>query len=68
MLIGLVAAFGFLTNFVLRRTHTLPQTVERHNSSLAERASDALGNVAVIQSFTRIESDRKRQAVTIYTP
>lgn len=55
MLIVLVVAFGILTNFVLRRTQTLQETVERHNSSLAERASDALGNVPVIQSFTRIK-------------
>lgn len=55
MLIVLVFVFGFLTNFVLRRTESLQQEVERHNSSLAERASDALGNVPVIQSFTRIE-------------
>lgn len=54
LLIVLVAAFGFLTNFVLRRTEALQQEVEQHNSSLAERASDALGNVPVIQSFTRI--------------
>lgn len=54
MLIVLVFAFGLLTNFVLRRTQSLQETVERHNSNLAERASDALGNVAVIQSFTRI--------------
>jgi ATP-binding cassette subfamily B protein len=55
MLIVLVLLFGFLTAFVLRRTEALQQKVEQHNSSLAERASDVLGNVPVIQSFTRIE-------------
>ncbi|WP_036256725.1 glucan ABC transporter ATP-binding protein/ permease [Methylocapsa acidiphila] len=55
LLIALVAVFGVLTNFVLRRTEALQQTVERYNSSLAEQASDALGNVPVIQSFTRID-------------
>ncbi|WP_036259005.1 glucan ABC transporter ATP-binding protein/ permease [Methylocapsa aurea] len=55
LLIALVCVFGFLTAFVLRRTESMQQSVERHNSSLAEHASDALGNVPVIQSFTRID-------------
>jgi glucan exporter ATP-binding protein len=55
MLIVLVMIFGFLIAFVLNRTHSLQQSVETYNSSLAERASDALGNIPVIQSFTRIE-------------
>ncbi len=57
VLIALVAVFGALTYFVLRRTESLQQAVERHNSSLAEHVSDALGNVSVIQSFTRIETE-----------
>jgi ATP-binding cassette subfamily B protein len=59
MLIVLVALFGCLTAFVLRKTETLQKSVEQHNSSLAERASDALGNVPVIQSFTRIEDETR---------
>ena len=57
VLIALVFVFGALTAYVLRRTESLQQTVERHNSSLAEHVSDALGNVSVIQSFTRIETE-----------
>jgi ATP-binding cassette subfamily B protein len=57
LLIVLVLLFGFLTAYVLRKTETLQRAVERHHSSLAERASDALGNVPVIQSFTRIEDE-----------
>ncbi|WP_159728691.1 glucan ABC transporter ATP-binding protein/ permease [Methylosinus sp. Ce-a6] len=56
-LIALVAIFGALTSFVLRRTQQLQSKVEGHHSSLAERASDALGNVAVVQSFTRVQSE-----------
>jgi ATP-binding cassette, subfamily B, beta-glucan exporter len=37
----------------------LQDHVERHNASLTERASDVFGNVAVIQSFTRIESETR---------
>ena len=62
VLIALVFVFGALTTFVLRRTESLQQTVEGFNSSLAERASDALGNLPVIQSFTRIESRSARSA------
>lgn len=63
LLIVLVVVFGILTSFVLRRTEALQQSVERHNTSLAERTSDALGNIAVIQSFTRIrvEADALRK-------
>jgi glucan exporter ATP-binding protein len=57
LLILLIIAFGATTSFVLRRTENLQREVERHNSDLAEHASDALGNVPVIQSFTRVESE-----------
>ncbi|MGX5733761.1 glucan ABC transporter ATP-binding protein/ permease [Bosea thiooxidans] len=57
LLIGLVLLFGSLTAFVLRKTDRLQSNVETYHSSLAERASDALGNVPVIQSFTRIEAE-----------
>ena len=59
LLIVLVFFFGFLTAYVLRRTEGLQSRVERYNTDLAERASDALGNVPVIQSFTRVESETR---------
>ena len=59
LLIVLVVLFGLLTTYVLRRTEALQAAVETHNSELAERASDALGNVPVIQSFTRIELEAR---------
>src|SRR5918998_4071727 len=57
ILVVLVAIFAVLTAYVLRKTETLQGSVERYHSSLAEHASDALGNVPVIQSFTRIEAE-----------
>lgn len=57
ILMTLVVAFGLLTSFVLRKTETLQGRVERFSADLAEHASDALGNVPVIQSFTRVESE-----------
>lgn len=57
LLIVLIILFGVLTAFVLRRTETLQRQVEHYHTGLAERASDVLGNIAVIQSFTRIEAE-----------
>ncbi|HZH09348.1 MAG TPA: glucan ABC transporter ATP-binding protein/ permease [Microvirga sp.] len=59
VLVVLVAIFAVLTAVVLRKTETLQGSVERYHSSLAEHASDALGNVPVIQSFTRIEAESR---------
>ena len=59
LLIGLVALFGVLTTFVLHRTEGMQRRVEGFNTDLAERASDALGNVPVIQSFTRLEAESR---------
>jgi glucan exporter ATP-binding protein len=55
LLIGLCLIFVVLTALVLRRTEALQESVERYYSDLAERASDTLGNVALVQSFTRVE-------------
>ena len=59
LLIVLVFFFGLLTAYVLRRTEGLQSRVESYNTDLAERASDALGNVPVIQSFTRVETETR---------
>ncbi len=67
LLIVLVALFGCLTAFVIRKTETLQRSVERHNSSLTERASDALGNVPVIQSFTRIDDEARAMREIVNT-
>jgi ATP-binding cassette subfamily B protein len=57
LLIGLALIFLALTVFVLRKTEAMQKSVERHYSDLAERASDTLGNVALVQSFTRVEDE-----------
>jgi glucan exporter ATP-binding protein len=59
LLICLVGVFGALVTFVVRRTEKLQSAVERINTSLTERASDVLGNIPVIQSFTRIQSEAR---------
>ncbi len=57
LLIVLCGVFVFLTAYVLRKTETLQGEVEEFYSDLAERASDTLGNIALVQSFTRIEME-----------
>lgn len=57
LLIVLCVLFAMLTALVLRKTESLQSTVQAHHSNLAERASDALGNIALVQSFARVESE-----------
>ncbi|QRG07822.1 glucan ABC transporter ATP-binding protein/ permease [Xanthobacter dioxanivorans] len=57
VLIALMVVFGIVTGYVIRRTEAMQREVEEYNSDLAEQTSDALGNVAVIQSYTRIEAE-----------
>jgi ATP-binding cassette subfamily B protein len=57
LLIILCFVFVFLTSYVLRKTETLQSEVEEFYSDLAERASDTLGNIAVVQSYTRVETE-----------
>ena len=65
LLIVLCVMFALLTALVLRKTETLQNTVQAHHSDLAERASDALGNIALVQSFARVESEvRALQSVS----
>ncbi len=57
LLIVLCVLFAALTGFVLHKTSELQSSVEKYYSDLAERASDALGNVALVQSFARVEAE-----------
>jgi ATP-binding cassette, subfamily B, beta-glucan exporter len=54
-LLVLCVAFTILTVIVMRRAEAMQRSVEQHYSELAETAADALGNVAVVQSFARVE-------------
>ncbi|MBV1701123.1 MAG: glucan ABC transporter ATP-binding protein/ permease [Hyphomicrobiales bacterium] len=59
VLLLLVILFGILTGYVVRRTEALQLRVQHYHSELAEHASDALGNIAVIQSFTRTGAEAR---------
>jgi glucan exporter ATP-binding protein len=54
-LIVLCVAFVALTVVVMHRALAMQTAVERHYSDLAETAADALGNIALVQSYARIE-------------
>src|SRR5246127_1549723 len=57
VLFALCVVFTVLTTLVVRKTYGLQSEVEQHYSDLSARASDALGNVALVQSFVRIDAE-----------
>lgn len=57
LLFILSVIFTILTTIVVRKTHGMQNEVEEHYSDLMGRASDALGNVALVQSFVRVEAE-----------
>lgn len=57
LLFLLCIVFTLLTTFVVRKTYGMQSEVEQHYSDLSARASDALGNVALVQSFVRIDAE-----------
>ena len=54
VLILLLIVFGVLSTLVMSRTEGAQREVQEFHSELSERASDALGNVGLIQSFVRL--------------
>ena len=65
LLVIMVFLFFALTTYVLRKTDTLQGKVQEFHNALAERATDALGNVPVIQSFTRIDAEVRAMRATV---
>jgi glucan exporter ATP-binding protein len=59
VLIVLVSIFLLFTAIVVRKTETAQRRVEGLNSSLAGTAQDALTNVMVVQSFTRLSAEAR---------
>ena len=57
LLFGLCIVFTILTTLVVRKTYGMQNEVEEQYSNLSARASDALGNVALVQSFVRIDAE-----------
>ncbi len=59
VLIVLVSVFLVFTAIVVKKTETAQRRVEGLNSSLAGTAQDALSNVMVVQSFTRLSAEAR---------
>jgi len=57
LLFILCIVFTVLTTLVVRKTYSLQEQVENYYGDLAARASDALGNVALVQSFVRVDAE-----------
>ena len=57
LLFVLCIVFTVLTTLVVRKTFEMQNEVEERYSDLSARASDALGNVALVQSFVRIDAE-----------
>jgi ATP-binding cassette, subfamily B, beta-glucan exporter len=57
VLLVVCVIFAAVTGLVMNRTETLQRSVEGHYSDLAERASDTLGNIALVQGFARVEAE-----------
>ena len=56
-LILLCVIFAAVIAYVISKVEKLQSTVERYYSDVAERTSDTLGNIALVQSFARIEME-----------
>src|SRR5712691_2235794 len=57
LLIVLCGVFSLLILLVVRKSETLQRTVETYYSDVAERTTDTLGNIALVQSFARVETE-----------
>src|SRR5882757_2499724 len=57
LLIVLCAVFATLIAFVVGKSETLQRQVENYYTDVAERTTDTLGNIALVQSFARIEME-----------
>ena len=57
LLIGLCGVFTVLIAVVVSRSESLQGAVEQYYGDVAERTTDTLGNIALVQSFARVESE-----------
>jgi ATP-binding cassette subfamily B protein len=60
LLIVLVVVFAVVSAWVIRKTEEAQGQVETLHTRLAGNAQDALSNVVVVQSFSRLESEARQ--------
>jgi ATP-binding cassette subfamily B protein len=59
LLIALVVVFVVVSTLVIRKTHAAQSQVEQLHTQLAGNVQDALSNVIVVQSFSRLGSEAR---------
>ena len=57
LLFSLMIVFAILNYFVVSRTYAAQGDVERYHSEVAARTGDVMGNVTVVQAFTRLSAE-----------
>lgn len=57
VLFVLMVLFAIANWFIVNRTYKAQGEVEQYHSEVASRAGDVMGNVAVVQSFTRLNAE-----------
>ena len=57
LLIALSAIFAMLIALVIVKSERLQSNVETYYTEVAERTTDTLGNIALVQSYARIETE-----------
>jgi ATP-binding cassette subfamily B protein len=57
LMLGLMSCFAVFNTIAIRRTHAEQGEVEQLHHEISERAGDVLGNVLVVQSFTRVAAE-----------
>lgn len=65
LLIALIFFFAIANAWIVSRTDRLQREAEEYHSQLAGQASDALGNVQIIQSFVRLSHESRMLHETI---
>jgi glucan exporter ATP-binding protein len=55
LLIALCGVFAVLIALVINKSEAMQSRVERYYTEVAERTTDTLGNIALVQSFARID-------------
>lgn len=59
LLIALMVVYGTLSALVVRKTRFGQERAEAYHSQLSGRVVDVIGNVSVVQSFTRLQEEAR---------
>ena len=59
LLVGLMVVYGVLSAIVVRKTRFGQEEAEEYHSELSGRVVDVIGNVSVVQSFSRLQEEAR---------